>query len=366
MNKNDWMRKEIAVWRSEGVIDAPLAEVLSKRYAATSARLSWAALLAGVFGALLIGLGVIALLAVNWDFIGRGGRAAIALTPVVCCGFLAGLAVWKNWRALSFWEALGIFWCLATSAAACLVAQTYQLGGTVPGLILFVALLTLPIVWVTRTVVGMALWPIWVVAWGVTIVDVEGKSWGTLVCAFGLLALSIPALVDFVRRDLPRAARVTGEWFSGLVYGIGVPVVILVVMPRLAGIGLSKRGYFAFWGCALIVGLVGAFCRISSWPLVATLIAAVTAFVLSFTSSSWYLPSLVLACASMVWGVRKRHLGYTNIGAVLFLWLVLVKFFASEVDLTLKGLVLIISGTVLVALNVVMVKLRKGGAVHAK
>lgn len=366
MNKNEWMRKEIAVWRSEGVIDAPLAEVLLKRYVATSARMSWAAVLAGSFGALLIGLGVIALLAVNWDYFGRGARAAIALAPVICCGFLAGGAVVKGWRSMGFWEPLGIFWCLATGAAACLVAQTYQIGGTVPGLILFVALLTLPIVWVTRTLVGMALWPVWAVAWEGATLSIQDVSWGTLLCAFGIIALSIPALVAFLRRDLSPVARVTGERLSGLVYAVSVPLLIVNATRLFPSFASLDFGVTIFWVCSLIMLGVGAFCRILSWPMVATLVASCAALVAPFACLLLYILAFVLSGVTIARGALKTHLGYTNIGAVLFLWLVLSKFFASRVDFTLKGIVLIISGLLLVALNVIMVKIRKGGVANAK
>ena len=55
--------------------------------------LSWGMLILGGFGALMIGLGVIALFAANWDEFGREARAAIALAPVVACG---ATAVWAR------------------------------------------------------------------------------------------------------------------------------------------------------------------------------------------------------------------------------------------------------------------------------
>ena len=169
MNRQEWMRTEIATWRQEGVIDDGLAATLLGRYAAADSKVSLGARIAGIFGALLIGLGVIALFAANWDVFGRGVRAALALAPVVLCGVLALVASRKGWTSMSLWEPLGIVWCIATGAAACLIAQTYQIGGTVPDLILFVALLCLPVVWVTRAVVPMAVWPVFVIAWGIAV-----------------------------------------------------------------------------------------------------------------------------------------------------------------------------------------------------
>ena len=51
---------------------------------------------------------------------------------------------------------------------------------------------------------------------------------------------------------------------------------------------------------------------------------------------------------------------FTNVGAATFLWLVLAKFFESEASFTVKGIVLIAAGLALTALNVVLIRLRKG------
>ena len=49
----------------------------------------------------------------------------------------------------------------------------------------------------------------------------------------------------------------------------------------------------------------------------------------------------------------------TNIGLALLLWLILVKFFESQADFTVKGFVLIASGVLLGALNVFLVRTKK-------
>ena len=53
MNRQEWMRTEIATWRQEGVIDDGLAATLLGRYAAADSKVSLGARIAGIFGALL-------------------------------------------------------------------------------------------------------------------------------------------------------------------------------------------------------------------------------------------------------------------------------------------------------------------------
>ena len=67
------------------MIDSTAAERIRAHYgepaAFSSSRLAVA--IFAVFGALLIGSGVILLLAHNWEHLGRGARAAISMTPLL-------------------------------------------------------------------------------------------------------------------------------------------------------------------------------------------------------------------------------------------------------------------------------------------
>jgi len=359
MNRKEWMRNEIAVWRSEGVIGDELAMRLIGRYESDGPRISWGAMLAGAFGALLIGLGIIALFAANWDCFGRGARAAISMAPVFACGAVALAASLKGWKSMSLWEPLGILWCIATGAATCLVAQTYQVGGSVPGLILFVALLCLPVVWLTRAVAPMALWPVFAIAWGIASEEAYGESLALTVKSLGLMALSLPAYVAFLRRTPAKAALVTGQLVTGFVYALGTAMLIVCTMPRLDYGIRTEVDICIFWACAAAVLLVGVWRKLPAWPIVGTLVAAGAAFPTVFEALWIYGVALAFAVGVVAHGIRKVSLTYTNVGAALLLWLVLAKFFESRVDFTVKGLVLIGAGVALTVMNVAMVKFKK-------
>lgn len=92
MNRKEWICREIGEWRQEGLVDAQTAETLIGRYQSGRRSLSWGMALTSGFGALLIGLGIIALFAANWDFFGRSARAVISLSPVAICGVLVLMA----------------------------------------------------------------------------------------------------------------------------------------------------------------------------------------------------------------------------------------------------------------------------------
>lgn len=322
--------------------------------------LSWGALILGGFGALMIGLGVIALFAANWDEFGREARAAIALAPVVACGATAVWARSREVKSRALWESLGIFWCISVAAATCLVAQTYQVGGSVPGLVLLVAFLMLPVIWVTRAATPMALWPIMPIVWVFTCRK-AGASESVALAAKGvaLMAVSLPAYIAFLRSRPPKAALLSVQVVTGLVYSLGLGILLSESYPISYG---NVSGFVCvFWGCAAVVSAAGCVFSLPAWGIVGAVVAAGAAFPTPFFGcTSTYVAALAIASGIIAYGVCKLRLGFANVGAVALLWLVLAKFFESDVPFTLKGLTLIGSGVAFVALNVVLVRIRKG------
>ena len=352
MKKEEWIKGEIAKWRSEGVVDNATADALFARYKATGSRIGWGAFIAGSFGALLIGLGVIAIFAANWDHLGRAERAMVAIVPLLACGGAAIAAKARGWRTMAFWEPLGILWFVSIIAAACLVAQTYNVGGKAPDLVMFVAVLTLPVVWITRSAVAMSAWPVFAFIYVGSSGDwCVGTDADVIVKALLILAASIPAYVAFLKRHPPRRELVPCQVATGFVYSFGTAWMLVFCFDCSIQIGI-----LVFWGCsALVLGASAAF-RLHVWPMVAIITAslAATPSVSSKACLSIYAASLALAVATTAYGIVKRRLAFMNIGAMLLLYLILAKFFMSEADFTVKGIVLIVAGQALVALNVVL------------
>ena len=347
-------------------IDLKIAELKKQRRELLAklgeGRLSWGAIIAGAFGALMVGLGIIALFAANWDMFGREARAAIAVAPVVACGAVAIAASLRGVRARALWEPLGILWCVSVAAATCLVAQTYQVGGSVPGLVLLVALLMLPAIWTTRAVAPTVLWPILAIVWGGVSWDAGAcKSFALAAKGVALMALSLPAYVAFLRIRPPKSALVSAQIVSGLVYSAGLGILLCITLPLDWGWHDGFLGLMIFWLCAALAAGIGRFFRLPAWGAVALVVVAVAAIPTPLLRyNTGFIISLVLMASVVVYGVRKMRLLFTNVGAATFLWLVLAKFFESEASFTVKGIVLIAAGLALTALNVVLISLRKG------
>lgn len=355
MKKEQWLRGEIAKWRSEGTVDAATADALLARYPVNESRIGWGAIVAGAFGALLTGLGVIAIFAANWDCLGRGARAAVAVAPLAACGAAAVLAKAKGWRTMALWEPLGILWFVSTVAAACLVAQTYNVGGRVPDLVLFVASLTLPVVWTTHSVGAMIAWPVLPIVWAFSSMEWRWSAKEAAIAAEALLmmAASLPAYVAFIRRNPPRASLVMGQIGSALAYSFGAGLVVCRCVH------MSDGCVLVFWLCAAAVLGAAKLWRLPVWTEIAAVVAVCAGFPTPFLVFGLYALALVLAIAVAAWGIVRMRIFLANMGLALLSWLIIAKFFESRVDFTIKGLVLIASGVLLAVLNVFLVRAKK-------
>ncbi|GEM_PF-1087249 len=358
-----WLRKEIAAWQSEGLISEETCAKLLARYPQETTSRSWGIILAGSIGALLIGLGIIALFAANWDSLGRPARAAIAIAPVILCGIGALVATLKEHKNRVFWEALGILWCLAITAATCLVAQTYQVGTNIPGLILLIALLCLTVIWGTGAVIPMVLWPIFVQAWLLAAHEEAHDPRGLWLTIRALLffCAGIPAYIAYLRNRPPRPAFLTAQFFSGVSFVCVLGFILAYAMDfhwRRWGV---ESCVLAYWFSALLLALSAWKWSLPVWRIVATLTAASIALVTPFHDlcDLWlFVLAFLLALGIIAYGIQRLRLIYMNIGVCLLLWHILVKFLSSDLDFTIKGLVMLSSGIALTTANVLFVRYR--------
>ena len=100
----------------------------------------------GVLGALLIGLGIILILAHNWAHFSRPIRTAIAFFPLLLGQSIVAYALLKN--KSSVWkESAGTFLFFAVGACMSLVSQIYHIPGEVEDLLLIWIILCTPLLY---------------------------------------------------------------------------------------------------------------------------------------------------------------------------------------------------------------------------
>jgi uncharacterized membrane protein len=201
-----WLKREMAAWEREGVVDAAVTARLRERYELAAANATpWGRLIFGSLGALLVGLGIIALLAANWGDLGRRARTLIAFMPLCACATLVVAGYRRGWRSRAFLEPLGLFWGLAIGTGLALIGQTYHVPQDPETFVLVWTLLLIPVCYVTRALAPVAGYFVGLLTW----VSMSQLSGGVGLLYWPLAALAAP-LIYSVRRE--PEARVRATW----------------------------------------------------------------------------------------------------------------------------------------------------------
>jgi uncharacterized membrane protein len=132
-----WLYSELPRLVEQGVLTPEAADAVRRHYGhgdSDALRSRWRELLLVGFGALLVGGGIILILAHNWDELGRPARAAIALGTLVIAQALTLYAVVRRGSSQPWLEGTSTFLVAAVGASIALVGQTYQVGGSFEGL----------------------------------------------------------------------------------------------------------------------------------------------------------------------------------------------------------------------------------------
>ncbi len=149
-----WLLEQLPEWEREGLISREAACTLRDRHqalqAASDSHPGAAQIVLGWLGALLVGLGLIAVIGYNWDHFSRSVRLLFAFIPLLCTQ-AASFRVIRGSAAVWVCESAALLQALATGACIAIVSQIYNLGGEWTGFLFWWMLLSLPLVWLMRS-----------------------------------------------------------------------------------------------------------------------------------------------------------------------------------------------------------------------
>lgn len=266
-----WFLNELPTLEAEGVIDEATAQRLRSHYAGASEGGGRRVILAvcAVFGALLIGGGIILLLAHNWEQLSRGARATISMAPLVAAQALAGWVLVRREASTAWREGSGVLLALMVATAVALVDQTYHTGGDLESFLWRWALLLAPLPWLLNST-GAAILFLGALTWwaGAALAGGHQVLWLWPLAAVGVIPHALQ-LFRGRRRGL-RAANL--QWAiaiflcvaAGLSLERGVPGLWIVIycglFASMLAVGTATRGDGdAMWRRPLeAVGMLGS------------------------------------------------------------------------------------------------------------
>jgi Predicted membrane protein (DUF2157) len=257
-----WLQAELPELVASGVLSADAADALRQHYssAPTDSPRRVGFVLSAILGSLLIGAGIILLVAHNWDFLSRPIRCAIAFTPLALSIALGVFVLWRRSGSPAWRESAAILNVAGIGTAIALVSQTYQIQGDFARFILAWMLLALPVIYLFKTNVGLSAYFV-----GATIWVMSRKPGSSFfgeneidLWVWGLLFVALPALLARFRENR---------------HGLG-PLLALTTLAAATAFSLGQTddiGAQSFWRCSFagfwtVVYLVGA-ASFKEWPL---------------------------------------------------------------------------------------------------
>ncbi len=103
-----------------------------------------------VLGSTLVGLGIILILAHNWDNFSRSIKTVFAFTPLIIGQFIVGYTILKK-KSATWREASGVFLFFAVGASMALVSQIYNIPGDFSSYMLMWILLCAPLIYLLKS-----------------------------------------------------------------------------------------------------------------------------------------------------------------------------------------------------------------------
>ena len=140
----------------------------------------------GIFGAILVGLGIILLVAHNWDDLSRTTKSFFAFLPLVVGQILCGFVLIKKTDSVAWRESATAFLFFSVGACISLITQIYNIPGNLSSFLLTWMLLCLPLVYLMRSSITSLLY-----LTGITYYAVETSYWLLVPSIFRIISILV-------------------------------------------------------------------------------------------------------------------------------------------------------------------------------
>ena len=377
----------------------------------------------GILGSLLTGLGIILILAHNWDNFSTVVKSVLAFFPLVVAQGIAVFVIIRKFESIVWREGAAVFLFFAVGVSISLISQIYQIPGNLSSFLLTWMLLCLPVIYLLKST-SMA----FLIIAGITYYACETSywtrhhewSWGYWVTMLliiphyyqrykqnsqsnffivlnWLFLLSITVSLGTLADQQEEFMYVAYlSWFgicinTGLrfetaknvltnaftVIGWSGSIVLLLILSfEWFWVDLIEH-QFEFWSvefCAAgIITLLGLALLLNKWrsdsaksiqfiELVFILLPFLF-FVGVYTTRvpiiGINLLILSLGLLKVLQGGRDEHLGTLNFGLLIISMLVLLRFFDADISFVLRGVLFVALGLGFFVSNFVLLKKRK-------
>lgn len=298
----------------------------------------------GILGALLVGLGVVLVVAHNWDNLPKAIQTALAFVPMAIGQAAAAYTLLRQADSRTWREASATFWALSIGACISIISQVYQMEGELYSFLLTWLLLGAPIIYLLRSSMASLLFIVGTTWFAVT--TTYDKHLFPLAYAYLPMMLFVgPHYFQLIRKQANGNFTAFHHWL--------IPLSFLITIGGYAG-DEGRLILVAYLGLVSLLVLAGELpgwqalpAGVNGYRIVGSIASISTLLSLSFQSywrdvrrwdqlekplremPSFYLSLvfIILSLAALVWLIRNR--GYQINPLAYALMVFLPAFFLS-------------------------------------
>ena len=235
----------------------------------------------GILGALLVGLGLMLIIAHNWDDLPRLLKTFFAFLPLLVGQGAVVYSLVRKKNDLAWREGSAAFLVCAVGACLSLVSQIYHLKGDLSEFMLTWVLLIIPLVYVLRSSMASLMYLM-----GITFYGADVGYWNSAAenyLYWVLLLLAVPHYYGLISRRPTSNFTTFHNW--------AVPLSIIAILGTLAA-GHAFLMFVAYMGLFGVLYLVGQLAHFDGGPLrnngYRVLGSVGMVLILLFASFSWF------------------------------------------------------------------------------
>ncbi len=220
-NHTRWLNEQLPELVESGVLDPETAKRIAEHFATENA--GWRReVVFAILGAVLLGGGVILLVAHNWQDLSRPARVVVAFAPLVGCQLLAAWVLRARSTSAAWREGVGGGLALAMASCLALVWQTYHIPDDFQNLLFYWLLLVVPIAYLLEARLPLLLYSFGTWTW--LLQHDSAIDQGRQMLYWLFLALQLPFLWRSARSDKARSWITLLTWSAAIssYFGVGM------------------------------------------------------------------------------------------------------------------------------------------------
>jgi uncharacterized membrane protein len=247
----------------DGLITAEQAVLIRAKYGSDAESGSNRMLLVfAILGSLLVGLGIMLIVAHNWDDLSRPVRTVLASLPVVIGQGLVWFTLQRKPEVAAWREGSAVFLACGLCACVALISQIYHISGELDGYLFTCSLLMLPLLYLPGSLIVALIYLAFITWYGCL---VRFEFWSDGQRPWLLLLLLAAAAPSYLRHARLRGAGIGFWWYSLFVaLAVGIASQLFTVDWEIE----HMLGLMAFAGMFTLVPWLHPGRELRTWPWV--------------------------------------------------------------------------------------------------